>query len=73
MIIAMNNNTERKRRSESLSKDERRAFVKLFYSFPTKIDAEEYFDIKRQVLDLVAIKGKGSPETIGKIKIKLTA
>jgi hypothetical protein len=64
---------KRKRRSESLSKEEHKAFVKFFQSFPTKVDAEIHFEIKRQVLDLVAIKGSGSPETISKIKAVLEA
>jgi hypothetical protein len=64
---------ERKRRSESLSKEEHKAFIKFFHSFQTKLDAEEEIGIKRQVLDLVAIKGSGSPETIGKIRKALNA
>lgn len=65
---------QRKRRSESLSKDEHKAFVKLFYSFPTKVDAEVYFSpLSRQVLDLVAIKGSGRYDTIAIIREKLQA
>lgn len=63
----------RKRKSERLTKEEHRAFVKLFQSFKTKTDAQETFGVKRQVLDLVAIKGSGSPNTINTIRQKLTA
>jgi hypothetical protein len=62
---------ERKRRSEQLSKEDHKAFIKYYHSFPTKIDAQIAFDVTRQVLDLVAIKGSGSPETIQKIREKL--
>lgn len=64
-------NTERKRRSEALTKEELKAFVKLYSTYLTKTDAEYDFGVKRQVLDLVAIKGHGSPETIEKIRIKI--
>lgn len=60
--------TERKRRSEALSKEEHKAFIKHYQSFPTKTDAEEYFGVKRQVLDLVVLKASASPETINKIR-----
>lgn len=59
---------DRKRRSERMSADEHESFKKLFYSFPTKVDAEVYFKLSRQVLDLVAIKGSGSSETIKQIR-----
>jgi hypothetical protein len=63
--------TDRKRRSERMSQEEVKAFKKLFHSFPTKTDAEVYFGLSRQVLDLVAIKGSGSPNTVGVIREKL--
>lgn len=59
---------DRKRRSEIMTPEEHEAFKNLFYSFPTKVDAEIHFNLSRQVLDLVAIKGSGSPETIKKIR-----
>lgn len=61
----------RKRKSEPLTKAEHKAFLKYYGSFPTKVDAEQVTGIKRQVLDLVAIKGTGSPETIEKIRTVL--
>lgn len=64
---------DRKRRSESLTKEEHKAFVKLYHTFPTKVDAAHYFNVTRQVLDLVAIKGSGSTETIRAIRYRLTA
>jgi hypothetical protein len=68
----MENTTDRKRRSEALTKDELKAFVKLYGTDLTKTDAELDFKVSRQVLDLVAIKGHGSPETIEKIRQKIT-
>lgn len=62
---------DRKRRSEIMAPEEHEAFKNLFYSFPTKIDAEIHFSLSRQVLDLVAIKGSGSPDTIKKIRKQL--
>lgn len=64
-------NTERKRRSEALTRDELKAFIKLYGTYLTKTDAEYDFKVSRQVLDLVAIKGHGSPETIEKIRSKI--
>ncbi|HEU4903199.1 MAG TPA: hypothetical protein VFT06_10415 [Flavisolibacter sp.] len=63
----------RKRKSEQLTKEEHRAFLKYFQSFPTKLDAEDAIGVKRQVLDMVALKGSGSPETISLIRQKLSA
>lgn len=62
---------ERKRKSERLSKEEHRALIKYVRSHPTIIDAAEKIGIHRNVLDLVIIKGSGSPETIGLIKGKI--
>ncbi len=60
--------TQRKRRSVALTKDELKAFVKVYNAFPTKTDAAEAFDLSYQVLDLVVLRGSGAPETIQKIK-----
>jgi len=62
---------QRRRKSEQLTKDEYKAFLKALRTFPTKIDAAAYFDITRQVLEMVAIKGSGSPETITKVRGKI--
>ena len=62
---------ERKRRSEIMTPEEHEDFKTFFNSFPTKVDASEHFNLSRQVLDLVAIKGSGSPETIKKIRKQL--
>lgn len=62
---------ERKRRSEPLTKEEHKAFLKYLHTFPTKVDAQIAIGVKRQVLDLVAIKGTGSPDTIQAIRKKL--
>jgi hypothetical protein len=62
---------ERKRRSESLSKDEHKAFLKFIHGFPTKTDAAFEIGISRQVLDGVSLKGSGSPDSIKLIRERL--
>lgn len=62
---------DRKRRSEPLTKEEHKAFLKYLKTFPTKTDAAIVFGVSRQVLDLVSIKGHGSPESIKLIREKL--
>lgn len=64
----MINIRERKRKSERLSKDEHKALLKYVRSHHTIIDAAECIGIHRNVLDLVLIKGSGSPETIEKVR-----
>jgi hypothetical protein len=64
---------ERKRKSEKLSKDEVRSLVKYVHTFPTIIDAAYSIGIHRNVLDLVLIKGSGSPVTIQKVREKIAA
>lgn len=61
-------NSKRNRRSEPLTKEEHEAFKALFLSFPTKVDAEFYFKLKRQILDGVFYKGSGSTDTIKAIR-----
>lgn len=63
---------ERKRRSEALTKEEQRLFVKLYNSFATKADAEYTIGLKRQILDMVALKGSASPESIQVIREALS-
>lgn len=62
---------KRNRRSEPLTKDEHEAFKALFVSFPTKVDAEYYFGLSRQILDGVFLKGSGSTETVKTIRKQL--
>jgi hypothetical protein len=62
---------KRNRRSEPLTTQEHEQFKSLFISFPTKVDAEFYFGIKRQILDGVFYKGSGSTETIKAVRKKL--
>jgi hypothetical protein len=64
--------TDRKRRSEPLSKEEHKALLKYISTFPTKLDAAYAIGISRQVLDLVAIRGTGSPDSIRAIREKLS-
>ena len=61
----------RKRRSESMSKDEHKAFIKYVATFPTKLDAAFVLGFSRITLDSVLIKGSGKPETIHTIREKL--
>jgi hypothetical protein len=62
---------ERKRKRDVLTKEEHRSLLKYVKTFPTIVDAAFAIGIHRNVLDLVMIKGSGSPETISKIKIAL--
>lgn len=57
----------KKRKSVKLSKDEHRALLRFVKSFSTVVEASEQIGISRHVLDLVMIKGSGSPETIAAI------
>jgi hypothetical protein len=66
-------NTERKRKSEKLSPREFKALQKFIGGFDTVVEAAEEIGIHRNVLDLVKIKGSGSPETIHAIREKLIA
>lgn len=69
----INIQTERKRKSERLSKEEHKALLRFVKSHQTIVDAAELITIHRNVLDLVLIKGTGSPETIQKIKAVIAA
>jgi hypothetical protein len=62
---------ERKRKRDVLTKEEHRSLLKYVKTFPTIVDAAFAIGIHRNVLDLVMIKGSGSPEAISKIKIAL--
>jgi hypothetical protein len=69
----MINIQERKRKSEKLTPQEFKALKKYVYSFNTVIDAAVAIGIHRNTLDIVLIKGKGSPETVGLIREKLNS
>lgn len=60
--------TERKRKSEKLTKTEHRAFINWVKSHDTKIDAAEALGIHRVSIDRIYVIGSGSPETIAKIR-----
>jgi hypothetical protein len=62
---------DRKRRSESLTPEEFRAFKKYLNTFPTKLDAALTIGISRPTLNLVIIRGSGHPDTIKAIRGKL--
>jgi hypothetical protein len=61
----------RKRRSEQMTKEEHRAFIKWVHSFPTKIDVAYVLGVSRITIDSVLLKGSGKPETIHKIREKI--
>lgn len=63
---------ERKPKSIKLTKEEMQALRKFVYSQHTIVDAAAAIDIHRNVLDLVLIRETGSPETIEKIREKLS-
>lgn len=63
--------TDRKRRSESMTKEEQKAFQKWVQSFPTKIDAAASLGVSRPTLDGILFRGSGKPETIHAIREKL--
>lgn len=58
----------RKRKSEKLTTEERRSLKKYVALFPTVIDAAISIGIHRNTLDIVLIKGSGSPETVSAIR-----
>lgn len=72
MNIHMINIRDRKRKSEKLTSEEAKSLKKYVYAFPTVIDAAYTIGIHRNTLDMVLIKGSGSPETIEKIRTKLS-
>jgi DNA invertase Pin-like site-specific DNA recombinase len=63
--------TERKRKSEPLTKEEHKALLKLIADYHTLIDAAYAIGIQRQTLERVKFTGSGSPETIEAIRAKL--
>jgi hypothetical protein len=63
--------TDRKRRSESLTKDEVKALQKYLTTFPTKYDAAIAIGISRPTLNLVIIRGSGHPDTVATIRAAL--
>jgi hypothetical protein len=65
--------TERRRRSEPLTRDEHKALKSFINTFPTVIDAAESIGIPRQTLERVKILGSGSPETIAAIRQTIAA
>jgi hypothetical protein len=59
---------ERKKRSEKMTAEERKAFLKYIKSFETKYDAKEALSVSRPTLDNLIFKGSGKPDTIQKIR-----
>jgi hypothetical protein len=62
---------DRKRRSESLTKEEFDAFLIYVKSFPTKTDAAEAIGLTRQTLNAVEFRGTGRPDSVQLIRGKL--
>lgn len=46
-------------------------FKKLYSSFALKADAVEFFGLDYRVMDMVVMRGTGSPETITTIEEKI--
>ena len=67
----MTTETARVRKSEKLTGDEYKAFVKWVNAQPTLVDAAEIIGISREVLGRVLIVKSGSPATIGKVRLVL--
>lgn len=60
--------TQRKRKSEKLTAEEKKQFNKYVDSFDTKLDCAEALHISRVTLDRLQSKGSGRPETIAIIR-----
>lgn len=68
MVVA----TTRRRKSEKLSPEEKRAFTHYVKKFDTKLDAIEAIGISRPTLDAILVKGSGHPDSILKIRNALS-
>jgi hypothetical protein len=64
----MNTMTSRRRKSEPLSTDEKKALKQYAKRFTAQLDCAEAICISREVLIRVLLAGSGSPETISKIR-----
>lgn len=67
----MHNLIERNRRSEKMTKEERRALRNYILAFPTKFDAALALGVSRPTLDNLIFKGSGKPRTIKLIREKV--
>ncbi len=65
--------TERRRKSEKLTKREFRSLKAFRNKFDTEMDCAVKIGIDRVVLNRVLLVGSASPETIGKIREALAA
>ena len=64
----METTISRKRKSESLTPEEWKAFKKYVDSFPTKTDCMEALNVTMPTLDRIILKGTGRPDSIKKIR-----
>lgn len=69
----MEQTSTRRKKSVSLTSDEKKAFSKYVESFDTKMDCIERLKISRPTLDRLLFKGSGKPETIQLIREELSA
>ena len=63
---------DRKRKSEKMSKEEHKAFLKYVGSFPTKVDAAVALGVSRPTLDGLIHRGSGHPDTIQIVRERLS-
>lgn len=61
----------RKKKSVSLTKEERKSLKNFIKKFTTKLDCAEAIGIHRSVLDKVILSGTGAPETVQSIRLAL--
>lgn len=64
--------SDRKRRSEKLTQEERRSFRKYVESFDTKQDCAIALGITRPTLDNIIHKGSGRPDTVQIIRDRIS-
>lgn len=63
--------TQTRRKSVALTKDERAALKKLRAEFLTSVECAEFIGIDRQPLDRIMLLGRGSQESVLKIRAKI--
>lgn len=63
----------RRRRSESLTPQEHKSFIRLLKSFPTKIDAAQAIGLSRITIHNIASTGSGRPDSIELIRKNLAS
>lgn len=64
--------TQTRRKSVALTKEERAALKKLREKFLTSVECAEFIGIDRQPLDRIQLLGRGSEESISKIRTAIS-